>query len=126
MGKTRVQPRFRPRLGRRSRPGVCRWCRCTYIEPCPQGCGWADAEQTLCTCCTRVDRAWRFLAAARLPNMRRAFFRGFMVGTDDERQEGLATSDRRAAALKACNPYTGRDSARYWLLGLEVGLGATS
>lgn len=41
------------------RPGRCRWCRCTYEEPCPIGCGWANREQTLCTACVDVDRAVR-------------------------------------------------------------------
>jgi hypothetical protein len=33
------------------RPGVCGFCGCTEARPCPGGCGWANAERTLCTRC---------------------------------------------------------------------------
>jgi len=38
-------------------PGTCRWCRCTYNNPCANGCGWADRAQTLCTECVPLDKA---------------------------------------------------------------------
>lgn len=38
-------------------PGICRWCRCTYDNPCANGCGWADRAQTLCTECVPLERA---------------------------------------------------------------------
>lgn len=38
------------------RPGRCRWCGCTYNDPCPEGCGWANRQQTLCTACAEFDR----------------------------------------------------------------------
>jgi hypothetical protein len=41
------------------RPGRCRWCGCTYDDPCPAGCGWANRQQTLCTECTRLDGLMR-------------------------------------------------------------------
>lgn len=67
-------------------PGKCRWCGCTYEEPCPGSCGWANAKQTLCTACVNVDREWSHLKRVQpIPNMRRSFFRGYMAGSDDER-----------------------------------------
>jgi hypothetical protein len=38
-------------------PGICRWCRCTYDNPCANGCAWADRYQTLCTACVPLDEA---------------------------------------------------------------------
>ncbi len=38
-------------------PGICRWCRCTYDNPCANGCAWADRAQTLCTECVPLDKA---------------------------------------------------------------------
>jgi ferredoxin len=32
-------------------PGVCRYCGCTEAEACPEGCGWADEDETICTAC---------------------------------------------------------------------------
>lgn len=31
--------------------GVCRVCGCTHDVPCPDGCTWVNAEQTLCSGC---------------------------------------------------------------------------
>lgn len=36
-------------------PGRCRWCGCTYLRPCANGCGWADRQQTLCTECVPLN-----------------------------------------------------------------------
>jgi hypothetical protein len=33
------------------RPGVCGFCGCTEARPCPGGCGWANAERTICRRC---------------------------------------------------------------------------
>lgn len=34
--------------------GVCRKCGCTWEDPCPGGCAWADGSETVCTeCLTR-------------------------------------------------------------------------
>jgi hypothetical protein len=33
------------------RKGICYVCGCTHDDPCPEGCGWANAKQTLCTAC---------------------------------------------------------------------------
>lgn len=43
----------------RQEPGRCRWCQCTHERPCPEGCGWANAAQTLCTACADFDRLIR-------------------------------------------------------------------
>jgi hypothetical protein len=32
----------------RPQRGTCRICGCSHFEPCEDGCGWADATQTLC------------------------------------------------------------------------------
>jgi len=35
-------------------PGICRFCGCSELAPCVAEwgvCGWADAEQTVCTFC---------------------------------------------------------------------------
>lgn len=31
--------------------GTCRRCHCVNVDPCPQGCAWADETRTLCTAC---------------------------------------------------------------------------
>jgi hypothetical protein len=46
------------------KPGRCRWCGCTYHDPCPGGCGWADRAQTLCTECAGFDRLLRRATAS--------------------------------------------------------------
>jgi hypothetical protein len=46
-------------------PGRCRWCRCTEFEPCANGCGWANREQTLCTECVRLDTVMKTAAGRR-------------------------------------------------------------
>lgn len=46
-------------------PGRCRWCRCTEYEPCANGCGWANREQTLCTECVPLDRAMKNVPGRR-------------------------------------------------------------
>lgn len=46
--------------------GRCCICGCTYEDPCPEGCSWADANQTLCTnpiCLAVYKRETRLLAA---------------------------------------------------------------
>lgn len=107
------------------RPGTCRWCGCTYFEPCPGSCGWANAKQTLCTACVNVDREWSHQPTRRT-NMRRAFFRGYMVGSDDERalasdmpvSVGAAVNARRPPA----NPYrTGAAQRGSWQRGFDAG-----
>jgi hypothetical protein len=47
------------------RPGVCRWCGCTYHDPCPPGCSWANRQQTLCSECVAFDTAMRTKAGRR-------------------------------------------------------------
>jgi hypothetical protein len=94
------------------RPGTCRWCGCTYDEPCPESCGWANAAQTLCTACVNVDREWR-QQKTRRANMRRAFFRGYMVGSDDERAEVSSARAWRAQDAQQ-NPYSKGAAQRGW------------
>jgi ParB family chromosome partitioning protein len=38
------------------KPGTCRVCGCTEHDPCPEGCGWADAGRTLCTSCVENEK----------------------------------------------------------------------
>jgi hypothetical protein len=47
------------------RAGRCRWCGCTYHEPCAAGCGWANRQQTLCTECVPIDRAMQTASGRR-------------------------------------------------------------
>lgn len=96
-------------------PGKCRWCGCSYYDPCPGSCGWANSEQTLCTACVAVDREWRRLAKPQ-PNMRRAFFRGFMVGSDDERAEFVAKRGQQPVS-----PYRPGATRTWWERGRVVG-----
>lgn len=119
MGKKLVQPRFRPSR-RRARPGVCRWCRCSYFDPCPGGCGWANREQTVCTECVDVDREWKRLEDSRPPNMRRAFFRGFTAGSVARYLEGVSSKRH----TRSVNPYAAGRTARFWNLGRDLGLKA--
>jgi hypothetical protein len=35
-------------------PGVCRYCGCTEARACPEGCEWADEDQTICTACQEL------------------------------------------------------------------------
>lgn len=46
-------------------PGKCRWCGCTYYDPCPPGCGWANRAQTLCTECVEFDKRMRSASGRR-------------------------------------------------------------
>jgi hypothetical protein len=43
---------------------VCLACGCTEFEPCPEGCGWANRDHTLCTACARPKK--RAPAAAKM------------------------------------------------------------
>lgn len=101
------------------RPGRCRYCGCTYTRPCPAPCGWADANQTLCTECVDVDmdfhEAARENKASRRPNhfyqFRKAFFRGWTVGVGDV--------DRQVDGLD--NPFKDPGSGRWWNFGFLRG-----
>lgn len=104
------------------RGGTCRWCRCTELNACPQGCGWADRDQTLCTACVDVDAAWS-VKAKKAPNGRRAFFRGFMAGRGDDR----ATDWPSGNSKRPSNPYIVKTSAyRNWDDGFDVSQIASS
>lgn len=52
-----------------------------------------------------------------------AFFRGFMVGADDERAQDVVCCPR-GCAIVAPNPYLAGATARYWNLGRDLGLKA--
>lgn len=49
----------------KEKPGLCRWCGCSYHDPCPEGCGWANRAQTLCTACVEFDKRMRSAAGRR-------------------------------------------------------------
>lgn len=49
----------------KEKPGRCRWCGCTYDDPCPPGCGWANRAQTLCTECVEFDQKIRTAGGRR-------------------------------------------------------------
>lgn len=94
--------------------GRCRFCRCSWEEPCPQGCGWANRDQTVCTACVPIDKAWRRMPA-QVPSMVHAFARGFFSATDDERATETPLD-------RAANPYGASGSAsRWWLRGWDAG-----
>lgn len=57
-------------------PGKCRWCGCTWDDPCPPGCGWANRDQTLCTECVDVDKLVRTKAG------RRTLVEGYQIGAE--------------------------------------------
>jgi hypothetical protein len=38
---------------RRPQTGRCMICGCTHWRPCAEGCGWANAAQTVCTRCVK-------------------------------------------------------------------------
>jgi hypothetical protein len=62
--------------------GVCRMCGCSHFDPCPEGCGWADVQETLCTECAPIAKAES--QALRAFGYRgaelEAFHRGYIVG----------------------------------------------
>lgn len=49
---------------RRLVPGRCIVCGCTDAFGCPEGCGWADVDHTICTVCV-TDR--QLVAAGERP-----------------------------------------------------------
>jgi len=99
-------------------PGRCHVCRCTHFYPCPGTCGWANRDQTLCTECVAIARAFRRLTC-HPQSMLRAFFRGYTAGADDERADVDAV-----VVTPPRNPYPGRPRARYWDLGFGAGMQA--
>lgn len=90
-------------------PGICRFCRCSHFNPCPEGCWWADRAETLCSACVDVDAAWRKVKLQQLPNMRRAFYRGFQA------------AQWQTEAQPAKNPYQPGRTALYWQIGFTAG-----
>ena len=47
------------------RRGQCRWCGCTWNDPCPPGCSWANRQQTLCSECAPFDTLMRSKSGRR-------------------------------------------------------------
>lgn len=105
--------------------GRCRFCGCTHFNPCPEGCGWVDPGQTVCTACLPLARAWKRGDFSRRPNMTRAFARGFFAATDDERAvDGVGAG---AVATRRYNPYTvGGEAWRFWYRGYDAAGGQSS
>jgi len=74
--------------------GVCRFCGCSDIRPCPFGCAWTDRTETVCTTCSPAQAAERLMfAALRVAGYRstrpgiaevlafvETFHQGFVVG----------------------------------------------
>ena len=48
-----------------NRAGQCRWCKCTELNACANGCTWANREQTLCSECVPLDTAMKTTAGRR-------------------------------------------------------------
>lgn len=103
------------------RSGRCVFCGCTYMSPCPQGCGWQDRFQTVCTACVDVRNGWLKLPA-KDSAFRRSFFRGFAAAVDDERASERKNPYAVAQTLRA------RQNHRrlYWTAGYEFGLAAAA
>ena len=54
-------------------PGVCRYCKCTEAFRCPEGCGWANGNATVCSTESCVKRhIERKFAKDLLPQFRGA------------------------------------------------------
>lgn len=126
------------------RSGICAFCKCSYHNPCPAGCGWANRGQTLCTECTDIAKAFTaaarkvagrmFFPASTLRN-RHPFFRGYVAATRDGRElDGPRLAPRRAGKkrgkpLPPKNPYATladpvhhpNPRRRFWALGYEAG-----
>jgi hypothetical protein len=49
----------------REQRGRCRWCGCTWHDPCPPGCDWANRQATLCTECVDFDKKMRSAGGRR-------------------------------------------------------------
>jgi hypothetical protein len=77
--------------------GRCRFCRCTPRKACPGGCSWVNREESLCSSCIVVALAWEAIPVAHMPNMRRAFFRGWATGSGDARADGPVNPYSRGA-----------------------------
>jgi hypothetical protein len=91
--------------------GRCRFCRCTPRAACPGGCSWVSRDQTLCSACIPVALAWEAIAIAHMPNMRRAFFRGWAAGDGDPRADTPVNPYSRGAHTPTW---------RYFELGFQV------
>jgi hypothetical protein len=100
-------------------PGQCRWCNCTEENACPDGCAWVDRAQTLCSGCAPIEQAWKD-QPHRVPNMRRAFFSGFLASGADRRWEDNARVLRSSA--RDINPYaSGNPQHQWWKRGATAG-----
>jgi hypothetical protein len=84
-------------------PGVCRWCRCSYYDPCEGGCGWANRAQTLCTACVDFDRLTQTARG-----------RAELVGAFNQWQD---TNTSNAVTHRAARRSTGNVSATHRSVG---------
>lgn len=79
-----------------------------------------DRKQLLCSACAVVDTAWkdeplRPRGSFGSDQRRRAFFRGFLAGSRDERAIDSGRQGKR-------QPYArGTDGYPFWRAGLEAG-----
>jgi len=48
-----------------NKAGQCRWCKCTELHACANGCSWANREATLCSECVPLDTAMKTTAGRR-------------------------------------------------------------
>lgn len=89
--------------------GRCRFCGCTQLNACPEGCWWINRAETVCSSCDDVEAAWR-QQQCRPPNMTRAFAHGYF--------EGLIET----ASNRKRNPYAPGRTARFWDRGHTAAL----
>lgn len=82
--------------------GVCKSCGCTDTTPCPDGCAWVDADETLCTACVELDEADK-------PHAKAVVDRGDLCGAVDGKgdpcfhpdgHEGVHSNGRRTWKTK--------------------------
>ena len=77
MAKKRVKASLTIRVS--LTPGICRWCRCNWNNPCANGCSWVERTQTLCSECVPLDKALQTMAG-RLELAEFLQDGGFLVG----------------------------------------------
>jgi hypothetical protein len=89
---------------------ACRVCGCTQHDPCPEGCGWYQAD--LCTSCAVPDRADLDEVADLVASLRADADAGKMLGPENQRAiaEQLEQLAAELAAERAgFTPSTGEE-----------------